>query len=436
MAVPPALCKQLDEVFTAAHCEELLEAAKKWCTENGAWCLNELAADDVFPEFQQELGLKKLQARRLKEAMKDALGVAPERTASSEPIGAESLGAESLADLEVKNTFVDYKQPPLSSVLTDKSRAQTVGGYFSGNRNTGSLPEVAEDEEDAEYGDDFLGKSEALPQSALTRLETHEDYGFSQHGRSLERYGTHEDYGYSLPYQAPPGIEKSTEEEMVSPDGTPLPNPFMPPPGMPMAPMYPMMPMYPMNPMMPMMPMMPGMYMPGAMADAGVERKAKAQTVVPVYKHYRRRDGRNEHRMQYHWTVDGKKLRSSDREAVSPPFTVKDCFNLEFKLVLKPKVVEYVKGGSSFRNSRGKGYIELRCVSEHDALMSCEATLSFKLSIKSAKRTEKFRGSVFHCFRDRATCGLVESQDEWEFGKIVDDTGTFVVILECDPKAQ
>lgn len=432
--MPQHIRDQLDKIFAAAHCEHLLEAALDWWVTSGAATLEELNDEWTFEEFEKDMdekgnGLKKLQSHRLKNAIKEALGEV----------------------VTVKNTFIDdYKKPTEASAL---SRAQTVAGNYSGHIG-GSLQEKAQSvesttsriTEDEEWtapapkdGDITPGRRMSTPKmsSSLYRIETHEDHGFGQYKNFLERFGTHEDYGFSMPYHQAPGVESTAEDDSAERDEPPGLDPFLPPPpgmGMPMmAPHVPMMPMMPMMPMTPMtMPWPP--WIPMGYQNPGAEREMKPQTVQFVRKHYRRRDGKNEHRNQYHWTVDGRKLRSSDREAVSPQFTVKDCYDLEFKLVLKPKVVEYVKGGSSFRNSRGKGYIELRCVSENSALMLCEATLSFKLSISSAKRTEKFRGSVFHNFRERATCGLVESQDEWEFGKIVDDTGTFIVILECDPK--
>jgi len=341
---------------------------------------------------------------------------------------------------EVKNTFVHEKLPS-AQLLAAGNKAKTVIGNYSGSAPERSLTQESDDWTAPKGLDDLT--SPKLARSPLQRADpTHEDIGFSRHPL-LERYSTHDDYGFGSYLQAP-GLANTTEEEGVSEETDAPLNPLVPPGFPPMVPgMLPMAPYGMMPPMMPMMPMpMPGMYMPPGMSypmypnSGGDSKTMKTQTVEYVSKPRRRRDGRQERLNQYHWTVDGKKLRSSDREAVSPAFKVMDCGDLEFKLVLKPKVVEYTKGGSSFKNSNGKGYIELRCVSDNDALMTCEATLSFKLSIKSAKRTEKFRGPVFHNFRERATCGLVESQDEWDFRRIVDDTNTFVVILECDPKSQ
>merc|ERR1719198_305962 len=137
-------------------------------------------------------------------------------------------------------------------------------------------------------------------------------------------------------------------------------------------------------------------------------------------------------RERIRWTVDARKLKSSDREAVSPIFTVSCGGEVNFKMVLKPKVMDSNKGGACFKKSRNKGYVEMRCVSDLEtAGPLVKPTLTFRLQVGSAKRTEAFRGPVRHNFADRAMCGLPEGQDEWDFGKVVDHSNqTFGIILE------
>jgi hypothetical protein len=186
----------------------------------------------------------------------------------------------------------------------------------------------------------------------------------------------------------------------------------------------------PMPPMVPMMPPMPIMYPPfPVMYQSPIEAshgKPRNQVIERFYS------GRRKDRENVQWTVDSRKLRSTDREAVSPIFSVSSKHGeLEFKLVLKPKALDTLKGGSNFKNSRGKGYIELRCVSdlESDAAVATP-TLTFRLGIWG-KRKEPFRGPLRHDFRERAICGLPDGQDEWDFGKVVDhNNNTFSVIME------
>merc|ERR1719191_333026 len=55
------------------------------------------------------------------------------------------------------------------------------------------------------------------------------------------------------------------------------------------------------------------------------------------------------------WTVSATKLRSADKNAVSPPFELSfggPYSSTKFKLMLFPKVSSEGKGGSSFRKSK------------------------------------------------------------------------------------
>merc|ERR1719197_269806 len=84
-------------------------------------------------------------------------------------------------------------------------------------------------------------------------------------------------------------------------------------------------------------------------------------------------------RERIRWTVDSRKLKSSDREAVSPTFEVSCGEVLNFKMVLRPKVMDSNKGGACFKRSRNKGYVELRCVTELENTGSaCKPSLTFR----------------------------------------------------------
>merc|ERR1711972_1094829 len=90
----------------------------------------------------------------------------------------------------------------------------------------------------------------------------------------------------------------------------------------------PMMPMgmYPMVQMMPMMDPsayagMPNMFIDHSKASA--EPKSRAQVMERVYSCASQRE-------RIHWTVDSRKLKSTDREAVSPTFNVTCGGELDF----------------------------------------------------------------------------------------------------------
>merc|ERR1719272_719373 len=93
-------------------------------------------------------------------------------------------------------------------------------------------------------------------------------------------------------------------------------------------------------------------------------------------------------RERIRWTVDARKLKSSDREAVSPTFEVSCGGILKFKMVLKPKVMDSQKGGACFKKSRNKGYVELRCVTDLENEPHVKPILTFRLQVASAKRSE------------------------------------------------
>jgi len=166
---------------------------------------------------------------------------------------------------------------------------------------------------------------------------------------------------------------------------------------------------------------------PGMEAAAGpvADPKPRSQIMHRVFSMASQRE-------RIRWTVDARKLKSSDREAVSPSFEVSCGGPVSFKMVLKPKVMDSNKGGACFKKSRNKGYVELRCVTDLDnATLNFRPALTFRFQVASEKRSEPFRGPVRHNFAERAIRGLPEGQDEWDFGKVVDrDSNTFCIVLE------
>lgn len=60
------------------------------------------------------------------------------------------------------------------------------------------------------------------------------------------------------------------------------------------------------------------------------------------------------------WTVDARKLKASDKVAVSPAFQVPTAPG-NFRMMLLPKVVDDRKGGASFKRAKGKGLVQVKC---------------------------------------------------------------------------
>jgi len=129
-----------------------------------------------------------------------------------------------------------------------------------------------------------------------------------------------------------------------------------------------------------------------------------------------------------HWTVDARKLRGNDKQAVSPPFDLGGHFSqVTFKMMLYPTAINDGKGGASFKKARGRGYVQLKCEAE---LLEAAANVSFRIHVGK----QPPRGPVQHNFLHSAVCGLPKEIEEWDFGAAVDNESmTFVVCLEIIP---
>mmetsp|Transcript_10539 Transcript_10539/g.23992 ORF Transcript_10539/g.23992 Transcript_10539/m.23992 type:complete len:381 (-) Transcript_10539:102-1244(-) len=140
--------------------------------------------------------------------------------------------------------------------------------------------------------------------------------------------------------------------------------------------------------------------------------------------------------LRVRWTVDGKILKSTDREKVSPEFELASGQGLRFRMVMKALSVSSEKGGGSFQRAKGKGTIELRCLNGVNGQVP---DVTFRLAIGSGgdpSRQQPPRGPITHNFAEHSICGLAVGNDEWDFKKVVDSrTNTFVVVLEVNTDA-
>ncbi|CAE7795136.1 PUS7 [Symbiodinium sp. CCMP2456] len=128
-----------------------------------------------------------------------------------------------------------------------------------------------------------------------------------------------------------------------------------------------------------------------------------------------------------HWTVDARVLKSSDREKVSPPFEVSmDGQEIQFKLCLRPSLTSESRGGASFRKAKGKGSVDMRCLSE----ISRSCVMTFRVAIGKGSESHKVSRTMKHDFSQKPICQL-EGDDEWDFKTVTDEESqTFVVVLE------
>lgn len=141
-----------------------------------------------------------------------------------------------------------------------------------------------------------------------------------------------------------------------------------------------------------------------------------------------------------YWTVDARKLKASDRVAVSPPFVLYCGRPVTFKMMLSPSITLQGKGGSSFRKSRGWGIIQLKCeaqVSKEDETFPLKFNLSIGSGIGAGTRWEQARGPIENDFVKLGICGLQKHEEEWDFNSVVDEVSeTFVVCLDVVPVIQ
>jgi hypothetical protein len=135
------------------------------------------------------------------------------------------------------------------------------------------------------------------------------------------------------------------------------------------------------------------------------------------------------------WTVDARKLRGNDKQAVSPPFQVLvggQHSDVTFKAMIYPKCTNDTRGGASFKKARGRGYVQLKCESE---VAEEAANVVFRISVgNGASAMSAPRGPVAHNFLASAVCGLPREAEEWDFQSAVDqESMTFTVSIEIAP---
>eukprot|EP00443_Scrippsiella_acuminata_P023109 CAMPEP_0115320870 /NCGR_PEP_ID=MMETSP0270-20121206/80556_1 /TAXON_ID=71861 /ORGANISM="Scrippsiella trochoidea, Strain CCMP3099" /LENGTH=414 /DNA_ID=CAMNT_0002740711 /DNA_START=28 /DNA_END=1269 /DNA_ORIENTATION=+ len=106
------------------------------------------------------------------------------------------------------------------------------------------------------------------------------------------------------------------------------------------------------------------------------------------------------------WTVDARKLKGNDKTVVSPPFEIPSKAAGTFKMMINPTPSK-LKGGATFRNSNGKGSVQLKCDT------ASESKLAIRFSIGDAGQEEPPRGPLEHNFALNGVCGLPREYAEW-----------------------
>lgn len=132
------------------------------------------------------------------------------------------------------------------------------------------------------------------------------------------------------------------------------------------------------------------------------------------------------------WAVPACKLKSSDKQAVSPPFELSlGSRHVLFRVILYPKVITDGKGGSCFKKARGKGYMQLKCEAELDEM---PGDVVFYAWLGEDDMKLPVRGPMQHSFAQSAVCGLQKEREEWDFASAVSKKSmTFIVCLRSCP---
>lgn len=128
-----------------------------------------------------------------------------------------------------------------------------------------------------------------------------------------------------------------------------------------------------------------------------------------------------------HWPVDAKKLRSKDRQIISPSFEI--IPGAVFKLMMMPKMMGEKKGQACFQKAHGCGSIVLKHVAPVEGTTSL-SKLIFRITVGDGKQRQTPRGPVDYDFGS-GVCGLPKRDELWDFLAAVNaDSSTLTVSLE------
>lgn len=135
--------------------------------------------------------------------------------------------------------------------------------------------------------------------------------------------------------------------------------------------------------------------------------------------------------MPFQWSVDARKLKTSDKVIVSPSFEwpEDEADSAKFKLMIIPKAVNDKKGGSSFKKAKGKAVVEVKCEANPPKK---EVKLRLAVTDKeNPKMLKEFRGPVVHNFSEANICNMKVPHCDEEWDLPYDNTEpTFLVRLE------
>lgn len=436
----------------SAGLEIYITPAAEWCEKMGARDLEEITEDDdVFQDFASVIKLKPLEKKRLWKAVapRPAAPVRPPSLTDTTAHGYSGMGLPApfvnplSHSVFVKNTFLDLDDGKRSPTIQRSCTVPVAGAAQD-------LKEEEEDRlEDADEEADSAGEAESSqvqPPAGLYRVITCDGYeptnnwewmrnaeqqlpSVTENSAAHESCSSYPDASQGLGGQF--GMQSQTPDMvgMVMIPMESMPSYAVPVPSSLCFPGYVPVPMDRFQ-------RFPGaMDTPYFMDEPPVEAEPLPVTSIADNKRdsvLQRAFSVASKIYRIRWTVDARKLKSTDREHVSPSFDLSFSGPVSFKMILRPRMVANDRGGAAFKRSRGRGSVQIRCMAESGAHELPVAT--FRIGVGSSGkngRQLKPRGPVRHDFSEKNMCGLPSGQDEWDFSKAVDeDTQTFVICLE------
>lgn len=131
------------------------------------------------------------------------------------------------------------------------------------------------------------------------------------------------------------------------------------------------------------------------------------------------------HRVE--WRIDAKKLRSRDRQAISPPFELTVAQGgpaIMFKLMLTSLSAAGGKGGNSFKSSK-RGCVQLKCQGDQ---MGAAGNLRIFFSMHGLNVSLPRRGPMTHDFSFSAVASLSGTDTEWHLASLLAEGSAYLTV--------
>jgi hypothetical protein len=131
------------------------------------------------------------------------------------------------------------------------------------------------------------------------------------------------------------------------------------------------------------------------------------------------------------WHADGRKLKTNDKQAVSPPFhLLLGDKEVTFKMIIYPSAQSDGKGQASFKSAKGQGRISLKCESD---VSKVPALIDFSLAIGGLGKPSPSIQSQ-HSMHNFSKSAIWSQSNTWDMASVVDPKSeTFSVCLHLMP---